>query len=226
MYGICYLLGAGFHYPNLIPAISSYDYVIAVDGGYNYAKELGITPDIVLGDFDSIESPLPDCSSSCPSSLKVIPFPPEKDYTDMMLAADEGIKAGYSTFVILGGTGGRADHTFANIQLLSWIADNGAQGYLYDKEYVYTAIKNGVLTLNTRIKPAFGQIQVRDSGYISIFSLSDTSAGVTINGLKYETNNITLNRSHALGTSNEFTGRNVTISVSCGTLLIVTAHTL
>jgi len=111
---VCYLIGAGEHYDNIICKPDSDDYVIAVDGGYEYATTHNITPDLIMGDFDSV-SVFPGENTSIP----VISFPAKKDYTDMMLAAKKALELGFTTILIYGGTGGRTDHTFANIQLLS-----------------------------------------------------------------------------------------------------------
>ena len=214
---VCYLIGAGEHYNNIICKPDSDDFVIAVDGGYEYAVNHNITPDLIMGDFDSVSK------NPCDNTdIPTITFPAKKDYTDMMLAADKAIENGCDTILIYGGTGGRFDHTIANIQLLSWISNKGARAFLFDKKHTITAITNTTLEIK---KNSFdkhnGFMHSSVSGYISIFSLSDVSEGVTINGLKYCTDNATLNRLHALGTSNEFMNRDCEIRVKNGTLLII-----
>lgn len=219
MSNICYLVGAGAHYDNLIPSIGSDDYVIAVDGGYSFLTKHNIIPDLLLGDFDSLEL-------KAGPGIEVMSFPPEKDYTDMMLAVMEGFKKGYRKFVILGGMGGRFDHSMANIQLLSYIANEGGSGFLYDEHTILTVISNSSLSMPLGDGKTFGLISALTCGYISVFSLSDVSEGVTIRGLKYTTDNVTLNRYHALGTSNEFINSDAFIRVNKGSLLIVAPHFL
>lgn len=226
--GICYLIGAGEHYDNIVPFPGSDDYVIAVDGGYDYCLSHNIIPDIIMGDFDSSENNWSNETTSAANSytkkdhIPVKSFPPEKDYTDMALAAVEAINAGCDTILIYGGTGGRPDHTFANIQLLSNLADKGIHAYMYDKEYIYTAITNDRLLINNDMPSKHnGFINSRGNGYLSIFSLSNISEHVTIKGLKYEVTDITLTRQHALGTSNEFMNQSCSIEVKKGTLLIL-----
>lgn len=219
MDGVCYLIGAGEHPDNIICRPDSDDYVIAVDGGYDYAVQLGITPNLIIGDFDSLKS---NMAASNDDNIPVISFPPEKDYTDMMLAAEKAAKLGFRTILIYGGTGGRPDHTFANIQLLSWIAEHGCAAYLFDDAYTMTAIKNRTLSITAGTPDKHSGFITSDGyGYISIFSLSDVSEGVTIKGLKYTACGITLNRFHALGTSNEFTDSDCSIEVKKGSLLII-----
>lgn len=67
-----------------------------------------------------------------------------------MLAIKYGLKEGYRTFHLYGGTGGRPDHTLANLQALGFLAQAGATGYLYGKSYLFTALRNGSLTLPAR----------------------------------------------------------------------------
>lgn len=219
MDGVCYLIGAGEHPDNIICRPDSDDYVIAVDGGYDYAVQLGITPNLIIGDFDSLKS---NMAASNDDNIPVMSFPPEKDYTDMMLAAEKATKLGFRTILIYGGTGGRPDHTFANIQLLSWITEHGCAAYLFDDAYTMTAIKNRTLSIAAGTPDKHSGFITSDGyGYISIFSLSDVSEGVTIKGLKYTACGITLNRFHALGTSNEFTDSDCSIEVKKGSLLII-----
>ena len=131
----------------------------------------------------------------------------------MFLAAEEGFKKGYTKFVILGGTGKRFAHTMANIQLLAHIAKKGGIGYLLDDTYVSFVICDNVYEMSPR-----------NSGYISIFSLSDTSESVTIKGLKYEIENTKISNLTPFGLSNEYIGQAAVISGSNASLLIITSH--
>ncbi len=227
MNGVCYLIGAGerFDNNNFLSRPDGDDIVIAVDGGYDYAMQLGITPDLIVGDFDSVKSSDREMNFH---GIPVISFPPEKDYTDMMLAAKKAVESGYDTIHIYGGTGGRPDHTYANIQLLSWIAEQGLRAFLFDTNHTMTVITDSRLNIFSSEKPnrQNGFITSSGYGYISVFSLSDVSEGVTIRGLKYQADNITLNRFHALGTSNEFTDSDCSIEVENGSLLIIAENRL
>ena len=198
---ICYIVGAGENYGlNFTPTTE--DFVIAADAGLRHLEQCGITANLVIGDFDSL--------NNLPAHPNTLALNPEKADTDMFAAVREGIKAGYSVFHIYCGTGGRMDHTIANLQILAHLAQNGMQGFLFDKDSVMTAITNQKIT--------FDKIP---SGYISVFSYTEKSEGVYLQGLKYELNNATLTNTFPLGVSNEFIGRESSISVSDGTLLIV-----
>ena len=91
-------------------------YIICTDGGFDLAKQAGITPHLLLGDLDSIQSRIP-------KELPLKTFPPEKDYTDLELAIHTAIEKKASHVEIWGGIGGRLDHTVANLQLLSCYAE-------------------------------------------------------------------------------------------------------
>ena len=136
----CFIAGAGEFCGNALPGNG--DYVIAADGGYAALASRGITPDLIIGDFDSLA---PDLLGAVSDHPNVIRSSAEKDDTDMMLAVRYGLEQGYETFVINGGLGGRLDQTLANIQILVYIADSGARGTLFGHEVGVTVIKNGEL---------------------------------------------------------------------------------
>lgn len=226
--GICYVVGAGDCLGLEFQPISE-DLVIAADAGLRYLEQSGITADLIIGDFDTLEN--------APAGTNVITLSCEKDDTDMLAAVREGIKAGYTEFHLYGGTGGRIDHTIANLQVLAYLSENGWKGYLHcpqnsfvrpvDKELkkadyaeasgnahgsesIITAVTNGELS--------FSQVP---SGYISVFSYSEKSEGVCLQGLKYPLADATLSHTFPIGTSNEFIGEKSRISVKNGTLMIV-----
>ncbi len=201
---ICYIFGAGEFVPCDITLTES-DLVIAADGGYDHLLQIGLRADVVIGDFDSVTSSEIWEDTIC----EKLTYPPEKDDTDMMLAIKLGLSRGFGQFNIYGGLGGRLDHTVANIQALSFLAEHSAQGILHHPDYELTVIKNSSFT-----------VAKNKTGYISVFSLSDTSENVTIKGLEYELEGATLTNSFPLGVSNAATGKKGIISVERGTLLI------
>ena len=106
------------------------DYVIAADAGYLACLVAGVTPDLLLGDFDSLERP-----KDFPNAIRTAPV--EKDDTDTMLAVRAGLEQGCDTFYFYGATGGkRLDHTLANFQTLLWLRRQGARGYIYGDDFV------------------------------------------------------------------------------------------
>lgn len=199
---ICYIIGAGDVTDPHIKATEQ-DFIICADGGYKYKDLLGRECDIVVGDFDSF--------GSVPETENKIVAPAEKDETDMMLAVNLGLEKGYREFVLLGALGGeRNDHSVANIQLLHYIASKGARGTIYHGDEVFTAFSNGTLKLGADLE-----------GYVSVFSLSSESRGVTIKNLKYTLDGATLYSYMPIGVSNEFLGVDSSITVEEGSLLVV-----
>ncbi len=198
----CYIIGAGD------VSVSGYkaeedDFIICADGGYKYKDLLGRECDFVVGDFDSY--------GTVPENENKIVAPCEKDETDMMLAVDFGYSKGYRDFILFGALGGeRSDHSVANIQLLHYIASKGAKGTIIHGDEVFTAFKNDTLELESDLQ-----------GYISVFSLSDESRGVTLKNLKYTLENAVLHSFNPVGVSNEFIGKKAEISVKDGVLLAV-----
>ena len=196
----CFIIGAGPFY-GLPVAPTPGDYVIAADGGYLHCREAGLVPDLLLGDFDSLDA--------LPGDTDVERFPVDKDDTDSMLAMKLGLEKGHRTFHLYGGTGGRMDHTLANLQGLAYLARQGARGYLYDASYVFTALWNSSLDL-----PA------REEGIFSVFALGETARGVSILGGRYPLEGGELSPFFPLGVSNHFEGRPVRVSVEKGCLLV------
>ncbi len=203
---ICYIFGAGER-SGVDISLAPDDLVIAADGGFDYLEELGLRADYVLGDFDSV------MSYDLPSDS--IRYPKEKDDTDMMLAVKLGLDKRYTEFVIYGGLGGRLDHTMANIQALSYLAHQGASGTLYASGYAVRVVTDGTVSFGKDLPENI------PGNICSVFSLSDTSSSVTIHGLKYETESVTLTNSFPLGISNEFTGKKAFVHVEKGTIAVL-----
>ena len=181
------------------------DLVIAADKGYLRARELGVAPDVILGDFDSLGHVPPDEG--------ILVFPTEKDYTDLDLALREGTARGYDRFCILGAMGGRPDQTAANYQLLASLADRGARGVLAGDAWSACVIKNASVELPSRA-----------SGLVSLFALGGNAEGVCVEGLKYALSDAVLSPLFPLGVSNEFCGNKARIEVKKGLLLVLWQH--
>lgn len=196
----CFIFGAGEFY-GLPCGIGAEDMVIAADGGWNVCKALGLDPNLLVGDFDSL--------GETPDFPRILRLPVEKDDTDMLRAVREGFLHGQREFHLLGGMGGRTDHTIANLQTLAFIAKHGGRGWLYGSGERFTAVENGAITL-----------EKREKGTFSVFCLGGDASGVTIRGGQYALSDAVLTADFPLGVSNHFTGEDVVISVQQGCLLI------
>lgn len=206
--GICYIVGAMPLEPELAPQLQEGDLLIAADGGYASLDKLGLTPHLTVGDFDSL--------GHVPQHPNVHRLPCEKDDTDIGYAIKVGLDQGYTKFLLLGGMGGRLDHTIANLQLLSYLADHGAFGILADGGYAAAVIRNRSLSFPAHY-----------TGYCSVFCQGGSARGITLEGLKYSLTDGELTGSFPLGVSNEFLGVPAKVSVKQGSLLLVWEnHTL
>ena len=190
---------AGFE--ELVQPLAKEDFVIAADGGLMHTEKLGIVPNEILGDFDSL--------GHVPEGANV--FPVEKDDTDAMLAVRRGLSLGYREFVLYGSLDGpRLDHTIANFQTLQFLTDRGAVGYLAGTDYLVTVVQNGSIRFPAGCK-----------GTISVFCMGKDAEDVTLEGLYYPLQHGTLTAGFPLGVSNHFTGEAAGIAVKNGSLLVL-----
>ena len=172
----CVIVGAGELKVSAIP-VEKDDYVIAADGGYAYCKRLGIVPDLILGDFDSVEEAdaeqIARIQKICPDSVVILPT--EKDDTAMLAAIRMGLSEGCREFRIYAAQGGRLEHTFANVQCLIYLKECGASGCLVDETSTVFIVQNETVWF-----------QESASGYLSLFSMGEKAEGVTVRNMKYE----------------------------------------
>lgn len=197
----CWIFGGGEYDPACPHTPSPGDFVIAADSGLSLTSRLGLTPDLVIGDFDSL--------GQKPTGENVVTLPVEKDVTDAAAAASEGLARGYTRFHFVGCAGGRPDHTFAAYQLLADLAKKGARGLLFGDGFTVTAIKDGSLS-----------VPAQKSGTLSVFAVGGNARGVTLSGVYYPLNGATLSPTFPLGVSNSFIGKPVRVTVGDGTLLV------
>jgi thiamine pyrophosphokinase len=181
------------------------DFVICADGGYDKATAERVTPDLVLGDFDSARD-----HGRVTEGVRALRFPSEKDDTDTMLAMKHGLDAGYSDFVVVGGMSGRFDHSVANLQTAAYCLDMGGRVWIVDESNKATMTDAGVFAL----EPEKGF-------YFSLFSWSESCDGVDVENAKYEVRGARLTQGFPLGVSNEFKKGPVTIRNRTGRLLII-----
>lgn len=182
---------------NLLP--ESVDLTIAADSGYTTAQKLGITPDITMGDFDSYKDKLPP-------EMNTLRVACEKDVTDTMLACEYAKDNGCRYITIVGGTGGRIDHSISNVFYLEDLRRQGIRVKLTDGENTVQVILDETVTVKA------------DGGYFSIFALDKCT--VTEYGCKYPLNNATLVRQRPYAVSNEVEGDYAVIKIEGAALLV------
>lgn len=213
--GKCIVIGAGDLTVGEIRT-SEEDLVIAADGGLSYCGILGVEPDLIVGDFDSVSEreaeAIKDLEIRIPE--RIIRFPREKDDTDMLAALKEGISRGYREFRIYAAMGGRLEHTLANIQCLMYLKNHNAVGYLMDGTGMVLVIVNETIRFQKSLE-----------GYLSLFSLERETGGVTIRNMKYTLENAVITNDFPVGISNEFIGEEAEITVENGALVCIISYT-
>lgn len=211
----CYIVGAGDFTPRGFAPVPG-DLVLAADGGYRALYSLGYTPDLLLGDFDSLgDLPLPP-------DLPVLRFPARKDDTDTGLALRHGLDRGFRDFALYGCAGGRVDHLLANLQSMARVSRLGATIRLAAPEYDAWALTGPAPDASAPGPAATLALPDRPGGtLVSVFCHGDRAEGVTLTGLSYPLDGADLTGDFPLGVSNRrLEGQPATVSVRRGTLLI------
>lgn len=182
-------------------------YIICVDGAARYLTKIKIVPDLLIGDFDSIDSEDLLCIKNQGAVCQR--FPAKKDATDTELALEYGIQLKPKSITILGALGSRQDHSIANIMLLYKMLQHKVKGKIIDEN-------NEMM-----ITDSFLSIKGKVGENISIIPLSKMAKGVTLTGLEYLLVNKDISMGSSLGISNVFSSEDATISVEEGILLII-----
>ena len=179
------------------------DFVIAADAGYQVCLRECVKPDLLIGDFDSMEPPK--------DFAHVRRLPVEKDDTDTLAAVRSALEQKFDTFYIYGGTGGkRLDHTLANLQTLLFLRRRGARGWLYGEDFIWTVIENESLTVRKTV----------EWGLFSAFCLGDRAEGVYETGFQYPLRDAVLTPDMPLGVSNHIIAPEAEITVRRGALAV------
>lgn len=180
------------------------DLIIAADSGYNNAKKMGVTPDILIGDFDSLKEKPSDVN-------EIIELPVEKDVTDTQYATELAAKRGAKEIYIICGTGGRFDHAISNMCLLEGMYKKGVRVIIVSGQNRIRYIKDT------------GVIIIRDKNYkyFSVLAADEKVKGVSIEGGKYPLNKKTLTRENQFAVSNEIEKNAALITVKKGGIYII-----
>ncbi len=184
--------------------------IICCDGGMRHAKKLGITPDYIVGDFDSVSQEVLEYYKKQNIELKQVPC--RKDETDMELGINHAIEIGADDITLIGGIGSRMDHTLANVFLLIMINKKGINGRLVNE--------NNVITLCDGKCDIHG----KKGDLVSFLPITAQVHGVTTMGLEYPLHNATLYMDSPLGVSNVMEGEHSSYTFNEGLALIIKAR--
>lgn len=178
------------------------DFYIYCDCGLKHSEKLKITPNLIVGDFDSYKKP--------ETEIETIVLPREKDDTDTVFAIKEGINRGYDNFILIGVVGERLDHTLVNVSILNFLDSEGKKGKIIDDYSEMEIISNS---------PAF----ITDEySYFSLINMFGISEGVTIKNAKFAIENANITSEYQYATSNEvLKGKIAEVKVDNGKLLLI-----
>ena len=184
-----------------LPNLTNYDIVCAIDGAYNHFEKNNIVPDLVTGDFDSI--------NTIPTTVEVIKTP-NQDYTDFEKALQILKHRGFSHIDVYGGSGKEHDHFLGNISTaLQWKI--GLTISFFDDFGKYFFIEESIIINNVKGRN------------ISLIPFP-TANGIITKGLKFPLKNETLSFGERIGTRNIAIEESVFIAFDSGELLIYISH--
>ena len=185
--------------------LHEHDFIIAADGGTRHALTLGLTPNVIVGDLDS----LPANFEISKFENEVVLYPKDKNETDLELAIQHALTLNPQEIIILAALGGRLDQTLGNIALASNVErltfnvrlDDGIEEVLFCSKYL--------------------QIRGASGDTVSLIPWQGEVTGIVTQGLKWPLQNETLYPQKTRGISNEMTGDTATIEIKSGLLLII-----
>ncbi|CDD61374.1 thiamine pyrophosphokinase [Clostridium sp. CAG:505] len=184
------------------------DWIICCDGGMHHAKALGITPDYIVGDFDSVRPEVLEEYRNM--GIFIRQFPTHKNETDMQLGMLLALELGATELVLIGGIGDRFDHTLANAHLLLYLLKKGVRGILVNE-------KNRVELIDKEVT-----LYGKAGDLVSTIPLSMLVEGVTLEGLEYPLVDYDLALDDKLvAVSNVMTGTEAKVKIRKGYLFVM-----
>lgn len=207
----CVIISAG-DLPEAEISLHEDDYVIACDAGYAHCRRLQVEPDLIVGDFDSLGLLKEIAEIEKKTPARVMRLAVRKDETDTFAAARIGLEKGFRSFVLYGATGGtRLSHTLANLQTLLYLKRNGADAVIEGGHIQITVIENETVTFDDP-----------PDADVSLFPADGVARGVTLRGMNYNAENITVSADNTLAVSNAFIkNRPAAVTVGDGALFVV-----
>lgn len=215
---------------SLVKLAKHADVIVGVDGGARHLKRINVSPNVLIGDMDSIDVDAQLYMDICASEnyTKIIKYPKEKDASDTELAVLWAIDHGATYITLTGVTGTRMDHTLSNIFLLRTIKEKGIGCKIVDTHneiYIFSnELPNCELRTETRCcNGDYGELSVngKKGDLLSIIPITKEVSGLTLSGFKYPLVNATLSFGSSNGVSNVFNEDRACISLKHGTILII-----
>lgn len=200
MRAVIFAGGAVSDYDFIKSQIRTEDFIIAADSGLEHLVKLGITPDVMIGDMDSVHCEI--------IGKEIIRLKTMKDDTDTEAAVMLACKRGADEILILGALGSRMDHSLANILLLKKLDDLG--------------IKSCIINENNEIRYFAGDMVLcgKKGDTVSLLPLSEMEE-VSNEGLLYPLDNDALSFGTSRGVSNVMLEDKCRITAKKGTALVI-----
>ena len=194
--------------PEYLNVLDEGDYIIGADRGALFLITHGITPDISVGDFDSISAEeLEQVKAGSQETITCDAV--NKDLTDSEMALDLALNTQPDHILLLGVTGSRIDHTLASIQMMTRAQQRQVSCSVMDCHNYVT------LTGSQAI------VEERGYTYVSLLPLTHEVTGITLEGFQYPLHDATLKLGQSLGVSNRLITPSGTVSIESGLLLII-----
>jgi len=198
---LCAIISGGQE--DILTGIDAADYIIACDKGYAYAKNAGIRPDLLIGDFDSYDGPVPQ-------DVPVLDLPVEKDDTDTVFAVKTMVQRGYEDFLLIGVIGARLDHTLGNVSILLYLDSLGKRAEIVDDYSEMRIVSKDEVSIEDKYP------------FFSLLNITGCAGGVTIRDAKYPLDGAEITCEYQYGVSNEvIPGKTAKVSVQQGRLLLI-----
>lgn len=184
------------------------DFILCVNGGCGYALAMGLKPDLVIGDLDSLKPADRDVIEKL--DPRIIKHPVAKDKSDLELALDQAVEMKPGEILIIGALGGsRVDHAFINILLLNLTLHHNIPAKIVDRNQELFLVKDVAV------------IRGNCGDYLSLFSLTGEAAGINTKGLRFPLRDGRLVFASTLGLSNELASEKAEVTVKSGLLLAI-----
>lgn len=200
----CVIIGGADigNYSRIRSLLSDNDFYISCDCGLKHSDGLGITPDLIIGDFDSAENPM--------LPIETLVLPHRKDDTDTVYAVKEAVRRGFEEFLLLGVTGNRLDHTLGNIYILVMLDSLGKKAEIADDYSLISLVGAETAYIGSEFE------------YFSLVNITGLAKGISIKNAEYNLENAEITPGYQYGVSNEpLKGKTAEVSVAEGRLLLI-----
>lgn len=184
--------------------------IIAADAGMEFLYRSHIKPDVIVGDFDSVDAEILSYFQG-QQDIQIRALNPMKDDTDTEYAIRLAIEMGAEQIVLLGGTGSRLDHVLGNIELLGIGLQTGVEITLLDGHNRIRMIDKGISIRK----------QMQTGKYVSLIPYTEEVTHLYLRGFKYPLSDACLRKFSSLGISNEIVEEEARISFERGILLVI-----